>query len=259
MLSNHPLTTLSRDTGNCQRLSTLHYPSGDVEVTAIKLDSESRLGNSSTKSRKNSSKNSMDESTLRKSQSRTRKRIRQKALTLQADRMLTLTFRENVSSLPEAWDVFKYFTKLMRSFFGDRFVYIAVPEYQRRGAVHFHLALHGYYHISIVRKLWLRAVGKRLGNVDITSPRKHNKNSWNPKRISQYLSKYISKQDSVEFNKRRYSSTSTLTPPEPLIEWLALGVPVISVMNDIVKSLTHRPIVTTWEIDSYFKITYIST
>lgn len=250
--ASHGLTTLNRDVSNCYRISIREYPTGDVECSAIRFDSETRLGNSSKKERIRDKKKDMDIYTLSKSQARARKVVKQKALMMQADRLLTLTFRENLTDIQEAWSVFKYFSKLMRWRYGERFLYITVPEYQKRGAVHFHLAVKGFYHANTVRRLWHRAVGNRGGNIDITNPQNYGIKSWNPKRIARYLSKYITKNDSVEFNKRRYSSSSTLLPPKPRFEWLALGVPVTQVLCQIIESLTHRPVSVVWHSDNYF-------
>ncbi|OZY85473.1 hypothetical protein CBP51_00010 [Cellvibrio mixtus] len=52
---------------------------------------------------------------------------------MQADRMLTLTFKDNLEDIDVAWDRFKYFSKLCRFRWGKRWIYIAVPEYQKRG------------------------------------------------------------------------------------------------------------------------------
>lgn len=255
----HPLITKGRDTGNGYAISCRYYPCDEVEVTAIQLNSEDSLRRGGGAKRKTNSKDSMDAPTLAKSCARARTTVRRKALSMEADRMLTLTFRENLDDLEKAWDCFKYFSKLCRWFYKTRWRYIAVPEYQKRGAVHFHLALSGYFHVNILRKFWLRAVGKYGGNIDITSPKKFGKNSWNPKRISQYISKYIAKNDSVDFNKRRYSSGGDIQLPEPQRGWLALGVPVIKVMAEVVEKLSRRQVTTIWEAEGYFGITYIST
>ena len=266
---HHPLITEGRDTGNGYALSMRHYPSGDAEITGIRLFPDDRLRRGGGAPRKNAEKKEMDQETLLKSVSRARTTIRRKLLTMCADRLLTLTFKENVTDMDEAWHCFKYFCRLMRSRYGESrkdrhgnvlgFEYVAVPEYQARGAVHFHLAIKGYYHANTVRRLWLRASGNRGGNIDITSPRNADKNSWNPRRISNYLSKYISKTEKVEFNRRRYSSSTTIKIPEPLTGWLALGVPLISVMRQTVESVTHRQIVTIWESEGYFGCVYLST
>ncbi len=256
----HPLITKGRDTGNGYAISTRYYAGCDeVEVTAIQLGYEDSLKRGGGGKRKTDSKENMDASTLAKSCNRARTVVRRKALAMLADRMLTLTFRENVTDISEAWKCFKYFSKLCKKRFKERWRYIAVPEYQKRGAVHFHICLSGYFHIKTIRHFWLKAVGDYQGNVDITSPEKFGKKSWNPKRIANYLSKYLSKNDSVEFNKRRYSSGGDIQLPEPVCGWLALGVPVMKVMCEIVDSISRKQVTTMWESEGYFGITYVST
>lgn len=51
---------------------------------------------------------------------------------------LTLTFAENITSLSEANKVFHSWTVMIRRVFPD-FAYVGVPEFQKRGAVHYHL------------------------------------------------------------------------------------------------------------------------
>lgn len=255
----HPLITTGRDTGNGYYISCRHYPCDEVEVCAIQLNSEDSLRRGGGAKRKTDKKEFMDERTLGKSCARARTTVRRKALSMQADRMLTLTFRENLEDIDVAWERFKYFSKLMRFRYRENWQYIAVPEYQKRGAVHFHLAISGYYHIQTIRRFWSRAVGQFGGNVDITSPKKFGKKSWNPKRISSYISKYLAKNDSVDFNKRRYSSGGKIQLPEPQKGWLALGVPVIQIMRQVVEKLSRKQLTTIWESEGYFGITYMST
>jgi hypothetical protein len=261
-----PLITEERSTGTGHHLSVRHYPSGDAEAVAIKLGPDDSLKRGGGAKRKNDKKSSMDDPTLHKSQHRARRTIRQKSLTIRADRMLSLTFRENVTDIQEAWDVFKYFSKLMRRYkeqINENFQYVAVPEFQKRGAVHFHLAVHGFQEVGIVRRLWRRASGRRGGNIDITSPRKHGKKSWNPKRIAQYLAKYISKNDSVEFNKRRFSSGGNIQVPDPLKGWIPAGLNdgslVPRTLQSVIYKLTGRTPFDNYRIDGYYNIYYTST
>lgn len=255
----HPMVTKERQSGNCFYVSMRHYATDDVDVTAIRLGSEDRLGKGGGAARKNSSKGQMDELTLLKAQKRAAQSVRRKALTMQADRMLTLTFKDNLTDKKAAWDIFKYFSRLMRWRYGERWVYIAAPEYQKRGAVHFHLAIKGYFSVKIVRLLWLRACGAVGGNIDITSPRKFGKNSWNPRRIAQYLSKYMTKDDSAEFNARRYSSGGDIQIPEPVKGWLSMGLSVHIVLRQIIESRSRLPVTTVFDCDSFWPITHLST
>lgn len=254
-----PLVSAHRDTGNGFYLTARHYASGDVEITALKLDSEDSLKRGGGAKRENKKKSEMSEPVLKKSIQRAKTMIRRKVKEMMADRMLTLTFRENVTDINVAWNCFHYFAKLLRKEFPD-FQYVCVPEYQKRGAVHFHIAIKGYKNYNFVRKLWKRAVGQFDGNIDITDSRKAaDKNSWNPRRIANYIAKYISKTEQAEFNRRRYSSGGKIVIPSPLTGWVAIGLPIMSVMGDILKKLTDEPVSQLWETEGYFFITYIST
>ena len=255
----HDLVSPDKDTGCGFYISARQFPGGHVEAMAIRLDPDDHIKRSVDRTRKNSDKDSMTEQALAKSRSRAKTKVRHKALSMQADRMLTLTFRQNVTDVDEAWRCFSAFNKKMKWRYKDKWVYIAVPELQKRGAVHFHLAIKGYFHVETLRRFWLQAAGDRGGSVNITSPRSHGKNSWNPKRIASYLAKYMTKTDVVSFNKKRYSSGGNIEVPEPLTGWLALGVPIDSVLWDIFQKLTRKPLNQRWESQGYYHLFWYST
>lgn len=255
----HPLITQGRDVGNGFYINCRHYATDDVEISAMKLTAADALTRGGGAKRKNDDKSLMDEHTHSKSCQRARKAIRQKSLSMNADRMLTLTFRENLTDIDAAWDRFKYFCKLMRVKYKDNFQYVAVPEYQKRGAVHFHLAVSGYYPVNTLRAFWLRAVGRLGGNIDITSPKKFGKNSWNPQRVANYIAKYISKTETVLFNKRRYSTGGKIQLPEPMRGWIAFGCSIPQIMVQIVDKISKRKLKSFLEFDAYYPLFYSST
>lgn len=256
----HPLIDKDRNTGNGYYVSCRHYEqSGDLEISGIKLAYGDQLRKGGGAKRHNSEKSEMDEVTLQKSLSRARTKIRRLAMAMCCDRMLTLTFRENLTDLDQARRVFKYFNKLMAQAYGDDWRYICVPEKQQRGAIHFHLAIAGFKNVRLVRTLWRRAAGKYQGNIDITSPKTAGKNSWNPRRVANYISKYISKTDAVGFNKRRYSTGGKIQIPDPIRGWLALGVPVIQIFQQVIESRTDKLLSYTWESDQNGGIIYCTT
>lgn len=256
----HPMITKERESGNAWFVSARHYPTDDVEVVALRLSPEDSFRGGGGGARVNTDKSQMDESVLRKSQGRAAVAVRRKALAMSADRMLTLTFRENVEDSEEAWDCFKYFSRLMRWRFTDRWVYIAVQERQARGAIHFHLAIKGFFPVSTVRDFWLRACGHRSGNIDIASS-KHEmgKRSWNPRRIAQYLAKYMTKVDIAAFNKRRYSTGGSIQLPEPVRGWMSCGLSVVSVLRQIVESKSRLQVTTVRDGEAFWPFVYVST
>ena len=127
-----------------------------------------------------------------------------------ADRLLTLTYRENMRDVKQGWLDFQRFVRSMRKVFG-RWPYVAVMEFQARGAVHFHVAQKGHIDVRIVRKLWRRVVGE--GNIDITTPRRVKHDQKCPRvRIAGYLTKYMAKSfDYVPLETNRYRTSKGIT------------------------------------------------
>lgn len=257
LAETHPLVDESRSTGNGFHLRALIFPTGDVELLAMGLNYEDSLRRGGGASRKVAAKSEMSESVLKKSQYRSKRIVYQKILTLQADTLLTLTYRDNQEDLDLAWAHFSAFSRLMKKRY-KHWSYVCVPEKQERGAIHFHLAIKGYFHWNTVRRFWKEAIGGE-GNVDFKK-RTGSKVGYvtDPRKIARYLSKYLTKQDMVGFNKKRYSSTA-ITLPAPINGWLAFGVPVLQVLSQIKDSLTRRPTVSIYEADGYFPIFMLST
>lgn len=79
--------------------------------------------------------------------------LRRLAYQLAPDRMLTLTYRENMEDYDQAKKDFTLFRKSFAMRYGAS-AFIAVPERQKRGAWHFHVALRGYFSIATLRRWW---------------------------------------------------------------------------------------------------------
>ena len=240
-------------------ISVSKFLSGDVEAVAIKLAS-GEVFKGSGRGRKNNKKSEMHDADLKRSQRRARTNVRRACLNYLPDRMLTLTFRENLTDLKQAWTIFKSFNARMKRRYGDRWRYVIVPEFQKRGAVHFHLAIDGYYSVKVVRAIWSKCTGSLEGNIDITSPRKAlNKKSWNPKRIANYLSKYITKLDSVGFNSRRYAKGGDIPEPEKFTGYVSLGKSCLYILQNIFDELTTKPISGQFHENKGREIAYLTT
>lgn len=256
----YSLISDERNSGKGWYTKVVAFNSGDVECIALKLDSDQSIRKGGGAKRENTDKSEMNELVLAKSQARARKNIRYKSLMLNADRMLTLTYRENKTDLAACRSDLERFSRLMRKEFDKQWQYIAVPEFQKRGAVHFHMAISGFFPVKKVRSIWRSVVGD--GNIDITSPRiAIGKNSWNPRRIANYLSKYLTKTDSVQFNKRRYSS-SNIPPPPFVTGWLPITIGLCPeiIMSRIIRMLSDREPTDFYETsESYFPLIIVST
>jgi hypothetical protein len=124
---------------------------------------------------------------------RTRKTIRQRCMAFKADRLLTLTYRENMTDRRRAYQDTVRFIQRCR-LVNLLPVYVAVPEQQKRGAWHVHIACRGYMPVITLRRIWREVVGQfegmPNGNIDLSYRHRGESNPW---RIASYLSKYIGK------------------------------------------------------------------
>lgn len=127
---------------------------------------------------------------------------------------ITLTFEENVTDIKQTNKKFKYFIDKIRRVKKD-FSYIAIPEFQKRGAVHYHVLTniniddekliysqednHKYKHI----KYWnfgFTSVEVMAGDI---------------KKIVGYISKYMTKDiDNRLFGYRRFFYSQNLSMPK---------------------------------------------
>ena len=130
-------------------------------------------------------------------------------LVMGSPHFVTLTMLD-VVSIQEAYRLFTEFGVRLRKEYGEKIIWIIVPEFQERGAVHFHcLIWHLPHDIHLterdnrrIQNLWA------YGFVDIIS------SDGSPK-LSGYLAKYMSKamHDERLFGQKAYScSRNALSP-----------------------------------------------
>jgi len=119
-----------------------------------------------------------------------------------ADRMLTLTFRQNITDLAEAAKLFKTFCEIAKRQ-GLINNYIGVFEQQKRGAWHMHIALGEYVSVTKTRAIWQKILKKRNydGQVNVASFRGGYKKRT--KSISGYLCKYLTKDSDINYIRSR--------------------------------------------------------
>lgn len=121
-------------------------------------------------------------------------------------KLLTLTFRDtdrfDITSLKACHQRYAYFVKRLSSQFPNT-RYLAVPEFQKRGAVHYHLVLDiPYTPVEELRELW------PYGFIQI-------KKIFNPACVGLYIAKYVSKAmlDERYQNHRCFHSSKNLKQP----------------------------------------------
>lgn len=151
------------------------------------------------------------EDSIRRSVARARASVRRLALTIEVDRLLTLTYRDNVIDMHRAWKDFKRFARLVRSRY-KQWRYVAVPERQGRGAVHFHIGIKGWQDVVFLRECWHRAIGSSDGNIDVKLFKPMKSGGARAVKIAGYISKYMGKgfedgQELRDFGGHRYRAS----------------------------------------------------
>lgn len=147
---------------------------------------------------------------------RARSRIRRLVLSANADHLLTLTYRANVTDFAQAnADLDRFIRRVKKNV--PAWVSIAVPERQQRGAWHWHLAVIGRQDVALLRACWQHVVGE--GNIDVQKPR--NRTGNRRLNIVGYLSKYLAKgfeEGDRELNGHRYRASLGIQVPSQSIE-----------------------------------------
>jgi len=124
--------------------------------------------------------------------------------------LLTLTYGENQGDLRVGYKRFTDFIEALRYKYGKDFKYVAVPEFQKRGAVHFHALFWGLPASVRTEQRITREIDKlwQVGWVFI-------KQTDGDVRLSGYLSKYMHKAftDTRLAGQKAYTGSRNLQRP----------------------------------------------
>ncbi len=141
---------------------------------------------------------------------RARSRLRQLILSANADHLLTLTYRQNVTGFDQASQDLRALVRRVRKHL-PKWVFIAVAERQERGAWHWHLAVVGRQDVKLLRHLWRSVVGD--GNIDVQRPAAGmNRRLAIVKYLGKYLAKGFSEGDR-EINGHRFRASHGIKVP----------------------------------------------
>jgi len=214
------------------------YAPGLIEVTAAFVPTP-------TKEKASRGFSAFREDNIGRASSRAKSSVRRLVMSMRADRMLTLTTRLNITDFAESASQFARFIREIRKVIPG-FEYVAVPERQKRGAWHWHLAIRGFIPIRATRAAWLSVC--KDGNVDVTEPRALISRQADAGgclgeggarislpggidlasvRLASYLSKYLAKSfedNTIGLNRHRYRASETITVPMVVIRIPALGI-----------------------------------
>lgn len=133
---------------------------------------------------------------------------------------ITLTFAENITDINVANKKFHIWRTYMKKV-NKEFLYVAVPEFQKRGAVHYHLLINiDYTNFDCLskeeRKIWDRNDKKWQIGRDVKGWSYGHNMAIDLKdmNVATYLSKYMTKDiDNRLYGHRRYLNSQNLNKP----------------------------------------------
>ena len=136
--------------------------------------------------------------------------------------LISLTYKENMENITTAYKDHKSFIQALRYEFGKDIKYIAVPEFQKRGAVHFHSLFWGLPREVFLKEKETRHIAEMWGHgfIDVIETDGHGK-------ISSYLAKYMAKAftDRRLRNQKAYATSRNVT--RPVVEKDGLILPLL--------------------------------
>lgn len=162
---------------------------------------------------------------------RAKTKIRKRCKAMGADTLLTLSYRFNETDLKRSKDDLKKFVRRMRVLIPE-FRAIAIFEFQKRGAVHWHLATakvpthfervnsqgqpYKVKSFDAIRAVWRSVTGEREGTINLARRKAASQRS--PARIASYIAKYVAKAFSEgQAFTNRYHSFGDFDIPAPIV------------------------------------------
>ncbi|WP_211453009.1 rolling circle replication-associated protein [Collimonas antrihumi] len=148
---------------------------------------------------------------------RAKKNVRLCCKEISADRLVTLTYRENMKDRDLALKHFDGFRRRLGRC--KAFHYVAVMEEQERGAIHFHIAVNGRQDYNLVRSIWQSVVGlgqkgEQMAQANVRDPHKFGFGKNGAHKLASYIAKYCGKQMDVrELNQKRYFRSKGIVLP----------------------------------------------
>lgn len=154
---------------------------------------------------------------------RAKTKVRRLCKAIQANCLLTLTYKLNQTDLQLTKKHLKAFNRKLRKVIPD-FQYVATFEQQKRGAWHVHIACPRIAPVyfkngtivksfNLIRAIWRSVTKEYGGNADISQRRRNTSTS----KIATYISKYITKDtDERPPNQPSYTSSRNIRLQPPI-------------------------------------------
>jgi len=149
--------------------------------------------------------------------------------------LISLTYEKNMQDITTGYKDYKSFIQALRYKYGKNIKYIVVPEFQKRGAVHFHALFWGLPKEVFSEERRSRTINKLWGKgfVDVIQTDGHGK-------ISSYLAKYMAKAfvDRRLKNQKAYVSSRNIQ--RPVVETIVIPTSGDPVRKDRVPVLDRK-------------------
>ncbi|MEI7709124.1 MAG: hypothetical protein WCI76_00215 [bacterium] len=128
--------------------------------------------------------------------------------------LVTLTYRDNFTDLKGSYKHFSSFIQSLRYKFGKDFKYISVPEFQKRGAVHFHALFWGLPEGIFLQERKTRTLAELWARGFV-----YLKETDGNEKLSFYLSKYMAKAfiDPRLKNQKCYVASRNIQRPTVIV------------------------------------------
>jgi len=197
----------------------IHYPDGMSEVVGYQVNVHKHLADIRAFPKAARGESEDREKSIDVACRRARKMIRLKLKAIRADHLLTLTYRENMQDLERAQRDLQKFVRRVSKLTSNAlrgFKYVLVVEYQERGAIHFHIGVHGWQNVKVLRAIWYEIVGRGEGQINVRGPKTPgDQRVRGVHQLAQYLAKYITKDATASaLNKKRYWASKGIEVPE---------------------------------------------
>lgn len=203
------------------------FPDGQREICASKFTTIKQNGPLPMPNRARRGESEKRDANREDSAKRARQAVRLRAKAIAADRLLTLTYTDNMQDVERLKRDWKAFVRRMSKY--KQFHYVACIEKQARGAYHIHVAIHGRQLYQLVRSIWRSVVGPAAdgrpgGNIDVRNPERLGYGNIDVHKLAAYISKYIGKDlGDHDLNKKNYWSSRGVVIPQKNYYQLPLG------------------------------------
>jgi hypothetical protein len=234
-----PFSTTENDFLPDYQLIIREFPSGMIEMVQRRVNFMKELDRSRNQGvrgpvieKTSEEKEASKEENLRRAERRARQKVRHLVMSIAADHLLTLTYRDLVTDSEKLARDYKEFARLVRQKYPD-WQYVAVKEFQERGALHMHCAVVGKQDIKFIRECWYTALGapanatgdQTPGAVNVRYKKKRFSGQspvFSALQLAAYLSKYISKTfaHERELGMHRYQASRGIEPPKVMRQYL---------------------------------------